>query len=157
MCEVENRLVINDLLNKSTFSNHDYTIIHKDSPDKRGIDCALLFSDKFQLLEHDFLEIMDPSSDRSTRDIVYAKLKYKDNVVNVFVNHWPSRWGGEHKTNDKRVFATTQAQEVLASNKANDKISKNQFKDTDLEIEIITNEIGNEVVLKNVVFDSNSF
>ena len=50
LCEVENRLVIKDLLKTPVFNNKDYKIIHKDSPDNRGIDCALLFNNKFKLL-----------------------------------------------------------------------------------------------------------
>ena len=49
LCEVENKQVINDLLKTPTFSNHNYKIIHQDSPDSRGIDCALLYNDKIQL------------------------------------------------------------------------------------------------------------
>ena len=105
LCEVENKLVIDDLLQKPIFNNHNYTIIHQDSPDGRGIDCALLFDNKFQLLKHDFIRIDNPDSNRSTRDIVYAKLKFKNEIINVFVNHWPSRWGGQKESNYKRVFA----------------------------------------------------
>ena len=78
LCEVENKLVIDELLKKPIFSNHNYTIIHQDSPDSRGIDCALLFNNQFQLLKHDFIIVDNPDANRSTRDIVYAKLKFKN-------------------------------------------------------------------------------
>ena len=55
LCEVENKQVINDLLKTSTFTNHNYKIIHQDSPDSRGIDCALLYNDKIELLNYDFI------------------------------------------------------------------------------------------------------
>tara|TARA_B100001758_G_C18409374_1_gene614498 strand:- start:726 stop:1727 length:1002 start_codon:yes stop_codon:yes gene_type:complete len=105
LCEVENRLVVEDLLNTSIFNNQDYSIIHQDSPDGRGIDCALLFNNKFKLIEKDFIVIENPSISRPTRDIVYVKLNLYDKIINVFVNHWPSRWGGQAKSNHKRVFA----------------------------------------------------
>ena len=38
LCEVENEIVIQDLLNTPAFRNHNYKIIHRDSPDIRGID-----------------------------------------------------------------------------------------------------------------------
>ncbi len=104
LCEVENRLVINDLLNTPVFNNHNYLIVHQESPDGRGIDCALLVDNKFQLLKYDFIPIDNPNANKSTRDIVYAKLQWRDQVINVFVNHWPSRWGGQKETNYKRVF-----------------------------------------------------
>jgi len=104
LCEVENKQVIDDLLKTPIFSNHNFTIIHQDSPDGRGIDCALLFNNQFELLQHDFILIDNPDAKKSTRDIVYVKLKIKNKVVNFFVNHWPSRWGGQEETNYKRVF-----------------------------------------------------
>ena len=104
LCEVENKQVIDDLLKNPIFSNHNFTIIHKDSPDGRGIDCALLFNNQFQLLQHDFILIDNPNENNLTRDIVYVKLKIKNQIINIFVNHWPSRWGGQEKTNYKRVF-----------------------------------------------------
>ena len=120
LCEVENKLVIDDLLQKPIFSNHNYTIIHQDSPDGRGIDCALLFDNKFQLLKHDFIRIDNPDANRSTRDIVYAKLKFKNEIINIFVNHWPSRWGGQEKTNHKRVFVAKVLKDYIDSNTLED-------------------------------------
>ena len=120
LCEVENKLVIDDLLKKPIFSNHNYTIIHQESPDSRGIDCALLFNNQFQLLQHDFILVDNPDANRSTRDIVYAKLKFKNKVINVFVNHWPSRWGGQEATNHKRVFVAQVLKDYISLNTSED-------------------------------------
>ena len=46
LCEVENKDVIVDLLRDTVFRNHNYSILHQNSPDSRGIDCALLFNTK---------------------------------------------------------------------------------------------------------------
>ena len=119
LCEVENRLVIEDLLKTPAFSNQDYTIVHQDSPDSRGIDCALLFSNKFKLLKYDFISIKNSNEKRPTRDIVYVKLAFKDEIINVFVNHWPSRWGGQAETNHKRLFAAKVLKDYLQSNISN--------------------------------------
>ena len=119
LCEVENRLVIEDLLKTPAFSNQDYTIVHQDSPDSRGIDCALLFSNKFKLLKYDFISIKNSNEKRPTRDIVYVKLAFKDKIINVFVNHWPSRWGGQAETNHKRLFAAKVLKDYLQSNISN--------------------------------------
>ena len=120
LCEVENKLVIDDLLKKPIFSNHNYTIIHQESPDSRGIDCALLFNNQFQLLQHDFIPVDNPEANRTTRDIVYAKLKFKNKVINVFVNHWPSRWGGQEATNHKRVFVAQVLKDYISLNTSED-------------------------------------
>ena len=103
--EVENMRVIKKLLEEPAFENQKFKIIHKDSPDKRGIDCALLINNNLEIIEKDFIKILNPDSKKPTRDIVYAKLKYNEIIFNIFVNHWPSRWGGQEETNYKRVFA----------------------------------------------------
>ena len=49
LCEVENRKVLQDL-NKS-YKARNYSIVHYDSPDERGIDNALLYDkNKFTLI-----------------------------------------------------------------------------------------------------------
>ena len=75
LCEVENKQVINDLLKTSTFRNHNYKIIHQDSPDGRGIDCALLINNQIKLLNYDFIFVNNPNAKRATRDILFARIK----------------------------------------------------------------------------------
>ena len=116
LCEVENKLVIEDLLKQPFFVDHTYSIIHQDSPDGRGIDCAILFDSKFKLITEEFIEIKIPGSSKPTRDIVYAKLQTESDTINVFVNHWPSRWGGTKETEHKRVFAANTLKEFIEKN-----------------------------------------
>ena len=116
LCEVENKLVIDDLLKTATFKNHTYKIIHKQSPDGRGIDCALLVDEKFEVLNSDFIKINNPKENRATRDIVFGKLKFKNQIINVFVNHWPSRWGGQEASNYKRVFVAEVLRKYIDNN-----------------------------------------
>ena len=116
LCEVENKLVIDDLLKTETFKNHTYKIIHKQSPDGRGIDCALLVDEKFAVLNSDFIRINNPKESRATRDIVFGKLKFKNQIINVFVNHWPSRWGGQEASNHKRVFVAEVLRKYIDNN-----------------------------------------
>jgi predicted extracellular nuclease len=120
LCEVENRLVIDDLLNTPIFKNQNYSIVHQDSPDNRGIDCALIFNSKFKILKKDFIVIENPAENRPTRDIVFVKLKLKDKIINIFVNHWPSRWGGQDKSNHKRVFVAKVLKDYINLNTSDD-------------------------------------
>ncbi|MDC1062909.1 endonuclease/exonuclease/phosphatase family protein [Flavobacteriales bacterium] len=122
LCEVENKFVIEDLLKTDVFKNHNYFIVHKESPDGRGIDCALLVDRKFEVLQNDFIQINNPKESRTTRDIVYSKLKFKNQIINVFVNHWPSRWGGQEASNHKRVFVAEVLRKYIDKN-----ISQNDF------------------------------
>ena len=43
---------------------------------------------------------------RKTRDIVSATFTYRKDTFSVFVNHWPSRYGGRKKSNSKRQIAS---------------------------------------------------
>ncbi len=107
LCEIENRFVLNQLVFKTAFAKFDYRIVHEESPDRRGIDVALLFDPtRFALLAHEAIAINFPFDPQSkTRDILYAKgLIFNSDTIHLFVNHWPSRWGGELATEGKRKY-----------------------------------------------------
>ena len=107
LCEVENRKTVDDLINKTELKGLDYKIIHRESPDSRGIDVALLYRSRyFRLIGSQFFAIRFPSdSTLHTREILYAYgiLGGKD-TLHVFVNHWPSRSSGEVKTRPLRLW-----------------------------------------------------
>lgn len=109
LCEIESRYALNSLVNFSLLKSAEYEFIHKDSPDQRGIDVALLYrSEKFELIDFDFIKVNFPFDINSTtRDILYAQgiLTNKD-TLHVFVNHWPSKFGGEFETAPKREFVS---------------------------------------------------
>ncbi len=105
LCEIENKQVLNELLYKTPLYRERYKIIHQDSPDERGIDVALLYrEEEFKVLDHQFIHVSfeDDVRDR-TRDILYAKgVIFNRDTLHVYVNHWPSRYGGYMKTKGKR-------------------------------------------------------
>jgi len=106
-CEIENAFVLEELTTKSPLKKLNYKFIHKESPDKRGIDVALLYQeDQFTPISYDHIQINFPNNPRSkTRDILYVKGLAKDkDTLHIFVNHWPSRWGGQMKSEPKRIF-----------------------------------------------------
>lgn len=107
LCEIENRFVLNQLVYKTPFSKFDYRIVHEESPDRRGIDVGLLFDPKrFELISHEAIHIYFPFDPESkTRDILYVKGKvYQMDTVHIFINHWPSRYGGQMATDPKRKW-----------------------------------------------------
>jgi endonuclease/exonuclease/phosphatase family metal-dependent hydrolase len=110
LSEVENRFVLNKLVYQTPLKTFDYKIIHEESPDRRGIDVALIYrSSQFVPIEHHTVGIRFPFDTASrTRDILYVKgvLSEKD-TVHVFVNHWPSRYGGYLVTKPKREFVAS--------------------------------------------------
>ncbi len=113
LMEVESSKCLHDLTHY-TMPNHGYRYLHQDSPDARGIDCALLYHPKqFTLIDSAFIPI--PLDGRATRDILYAKGaigKQKQDTLHVFVCHMPSQLGGPSTTNIRRekAFAVLQTQ-----------------------------------------------
>jgi hypothetical protein len=90
LCEVENRYVLSNLAMDSPLKNFGYKIIHRDSPDPRGIDVALLYrSEKFRPLSTQFIGIHFPFDPYArTRDILYVQgVVLNRDTVNIFVNH----------------------------------------------------------------------
>lgn len=107
LCEIENRLVLKQLTTKTPLELYEYRIIHRDSPDSRGIDVALLYRpDRFKLLEKHFFRVNFPNEpDRKTREILYASGLVGGDTLHVFVNHWPSKYGGELESIPGRMAA----------------------------------------------------
>lgn len=105
MEEVENINVVKRLLYK--MRDRDYIVAHRDSPDARGIDVALLYDrNVFDIGNLEKLHVELPNAS-PTRDILYVVLIYKKNneKVHLYVNHWPSRRGGEEKSSINRKAA----------------------------------------------------
>jgi len=100
LCEVENRTVLNDLTCKTPLIKARYKIIHFDSPDKRGIDVALLYqSERFIPLYTEAIKPQFDNPNKTTRDILYVKgILNQQDTLHIFVNHWPSKYGGEANT-----------------------------------------------------------
>ena len=122
-CEVENFSVLYGLTNYTALKNFGYKIIHYDSPDPRGIDVALLYRpDKFRVLFSKPIRIRFPFDSAScTRDILFVRgIASKRDTINVFVNHWPSKFGGAMATIPKRNYVASvmryKADSLLAIN-----------------------------------------
>jgi acid phosphatase len=92
LSEVENRKVVQMLVDRLEPLGRQYKIVHQDSPSDRGIDCALIYdSAQFDLAEAKY-HFVDADN---TRDILEATLSREGRTVTVFVNHWPSRGNPE--------------------------------------------------------------
>lgn len=108
IAEVENHYVLNTLFNNTPLKNHNYRIIHYEGDDRRGIDVAMAYCiDKLQLIYSEPVKIRNPDNKNfKSRDILYAVFSdRRGDTLHVFVNHWPSRYGGERETIDLRALA----------------------------------------------------
>lgn len=116
LCEIENKDVIEDIIHNNKKLKH-YKPIHFNSLDARGIDVGLIYNTKkLTLLDKGLIRFNLPEQDTPTsRDILWAKLSYKNEVFYTMVNHWPSRRGGTEKSAPKRIKAATKAKEFIDS------------------------------------------
>ena len=119
LCEIENRRVLNDLVNHELLEKQEYVIVHYDSPDARGIDVALLYRKAdLRLLDSRPLRLNNPSDpDWKSRDILQAKF-YSHNLKDTlffWVNHWPSRRGGEEASRPLRLLAANRLKASMDS------------------------------------------
>ncbi len=108
LSEVENEQVLTDLTRTGLLANGKYKVIHHESPDFRGIDCALIYRPaEFKVLEHSAIPVrFEDDPDYKTRDILYVKGRTRNwEQFHIFVNHWPSRIGGVEQTKAKRKKA----------------------------------------------------
>ena len=90
----------------------------KESKDNRGLDVALLYQSKsYTPIENRFIEINFPNDSwKNTRNILYSKgtLKKQD-TIHLFVNHWPSRWGGQLESEDNRLYVASVLKNITDS------------------------------------------
>lgn len=127
--EVENRQVIEDLANDDALFNKDYGIVHFDSPDRRGIDVALMYQKNLfrpiDVSSHE-LKIYDEISQKRvyTRDQLLVSGKLDNELIHVIVSHWPSRSGGEARSRPKRLAAAALNKRIIDSLQAIDPYAK---------------------------------
>ena len=122
LAEVENRKVVDDLINRKDLRDHDYGIVHFNSPDERGVDVSLLYRKSiFELLhaENKTLFLKNEEGERDfTRDVLLVRGKLKGELIHILVNHWPSRRSGSDKTEVKRIKAAQLVSEIISNIKA---------------------------------------
>lgn len=111
VCEIENRQVLEDIVNEEVLVQNDYGIIHFDSPDRRGIDVGLLFQKKiftptnYKAYPLYIYDNKDVSKRVYTRDQLLVSGFLDGEKIHIIVNHWPSRSGGEYRSSYKRIKA----------------------------------------------------
>jgi len=109
VAEIENDTVLGDLVHHPLLNHRHYQIIHYDSKDPRGIDVGLLYDPKIfvpEKAEKIFVQMPGNSKEAFyTRDILYVKGWLAGETIHIYVNHWPSRRGGEERSSSAREAA----------------------------------------------------
>lgn len=108
LCEIENREMLEMLTKKTPLNSIGYKIIHKESPDHRGIDVAILYdADQFYPLSYKHFPLRNKQGViERTREIMYVSgIVAGQDTIHIFVNHWPSRYSGLLETRGNRNTA----------------------------------------------------
>lgn len=130
VCEAENRRVLEDLISEPDLVDANFGIVHFDSPDRRGIDVALLYKKnvftptniKAQTLY--LYQDHDRSKRIYTRDQLIVSGMLDGDKIHVLVNHWPSRRGGEARSRPKRIKAAQLNRTIIDSLLSDDPYAK---------------------------------
>lgn len=119
VAEIENDTVLTDLARTPKLAKRKWKFVHYDSPDRRGVDVALFYNPKYFSVLHSeplFVQLPGGSKDAFfTRDILYVKGILDGDTIHVFVNHWPSRSGGEERSIPARAAAAGTAKKRIDS------------------------------------------
>lgn len=97
LSEVQGKKPLEEIVKQSPFNNN-FGIVHYESMDERGIDVALLYDkSKITIISSEpityLFEIEDdnPENYDTTRDVLWCKAKYENEIINIFVVHLPSK------------------------------------------------------------------
>ncbi len=120
VAEAENRAVLEDLIKTPPLAGQQYGIIHFDSPDRRGIDVALLYKKKFfkpvNFKKYPLLIYDNDTGNRIyTRDQLVVTGLLDGEKIHIIVDHWPSRRGGEARSRPKRIKAAQLTKKIMDS------------------------------------------
>lgn len=142
LAEVENRRVLEALVNDPQLKDKDYGIIHFDSPDRRGIDTGLLYQKKYftptssknipLMIYDDYAKPeskekvdLNDKDDKTEADAKSGRIYTRDQIlvtglldgeeISFIVNHWPSRRGGEAISSPLREQAAALNKKIIDS------------------------------------------
>ena len=109
LAEVENKYVLRELCQGTPLAQVPYRYVHYDSPDRRGIDCALIYrADRFTVTASRPVSVSDSAEGFFTRDILVVEgVTTEGDSVCLLLNHWPSKRGGDEADAQRLRIADT--------------------------------------------------
>ena len=130
VCEVENDDVLLDLVNHPRLRPYNYDVVHHESPDERSIDTGLLYQKSMFIPTNSVAHEVkifygtDKSKRNYTRDVLVVSGKLRGEEFHFIVNHWPSRSGGQKRSEPGRVTAAKVTKKAIDSLQAIDPYAK---------------------------------
>jgi endonuclease/exonuclease/phosphatase family metal-dependent hydrolase len=96
LCEVENKDVVMDLAERSILAKAGYNVVHRESPDTRGIDMALMYRrDMVKVTEvRSWVPVSGDGEIFDTRNLLYVRTLIYGDTLHIILCHFPSRRGG---------------------------------------------------------------
>ena len=116
--EVENRKVVNSIIYCDVLAKYGYACIHYDSPDRRGIDVALIYRrDSLELLKSESWTVRDSTGKvLPTRNMLLASFRnHRGRTFHVVVNHHPSKFGGAKASEGRRFSVMAEMARICDS------------------------------------------
>ena len=98
--EVENRMVLRQLTEQTPLAKLGYGVVHRDSPDSRGIDVGFIYREEYMTVLEVEARAVLTGRERPTRDILHVAAGLhlpggQPDTMHFIINHWPSKFGGE--------------------------------------------------------------
>lgn len=102
LCEVEEALVLEDLIGHPILEPYHYAMLHRNSPDHRGMDVACLYRpERIRILGWSTIPSRIVSD--GTRDMLHVCLAFgKSDTLELFLVHLVSKYGGAGATAESR-------------------------------------------------------
>ena len=96
--EVENSVALSDLVAQPELAARGFKFVHIEGPDRRGVDCAMLYNPSLFTVSDvklvPYVPELEADSTFKTRGFLTVTGYLADEPVGVIVCHWPSRFSG---------------------------------------------------------------
>ena len=120
LAEIENSKVLYRLIYDTALRKTDYSYIHFDGRDRRGIDVALLYRKSVMSPKSITRKVPVFNGDTlDTRDILHVRMALEGHseprYIDLIVNHHPSKFGGDKASEGRRNAAMTCLEELCDS------------------------------------------
>ena len=118
--EVENRMVLRQLTERTPLAKLGYGVVHRDSPDSRGIDVGFIYREEYMTVLEVEARTVLTGRERPTRDILHVTAGLylpggPPDTVHFIINHWPSKFGGEEYSRPFRQAASDTLRRVVGA------------------------------------------
>lgn len=124
--EIENKTVLKDLVNNEAVRSTGYKFVHYDSPERRGVDVALLYNPKLFTVTSSvaYPFVMPNDTSFHSRDQLLVNGLLLGEPAHFIVCHWPSRRNGEKESRPSRAAAARLSRSIIDSLQKADPNSK---------------------------------